>query len=238
MIELCCKKTAMYKICENHGEYTMYICKHFTLFQKDFSEICRIFICVFIAYTWYGDHILSPDIANEGSDTMENQREKQMDLSKIDWKKAALLALGALVVLLVILLCISISMRSHIQNKYANAREEIGEMAYTELYMLCQSFDQVSVPGVDVEDGLIPDMREYYLAAKTLNNVLVQCFGEKFGVLTEENLAAMDAAFEAYDVAFRAGKATDDAQAAMQSCVDMVRAVLTERFNDGSLLPG
>ena len=168
---------------------------------------------------------------------MEKRKEKKLDLSKINLKQAVILATGILIVVLVVLLCISNSMRSHMQSEYAGARDEIGEMAYTELYMLCQTFDQVTVPGVDIQDGLIPDMKEYYLAAQTLNNVLGDCFGEKYRVLTADNIAAVDAAFEAYDGAFRAGKATDDAQAAMQGCVDMIRNVLAERFNDGALRP-
>ena len=227
----------MHKMCEKVGEYTVYICKEFTMYRQEFAEICRIFICVFIAYTAYGEHMISPDSINEGSKIMEKQKEKRLDLSKIDLKKVGVLAVGILVAVLIALLCISVSMRSHIQNEYASAREETGELAYTELYMLCQTFDQVTVPGVDIQDGLIPDMQEYYLAAKTLNNVLAQAFGEKYVVLTQENINALDAAFEAYEMAFRTGKTTEDAQAAMQGCVDMVRGILVERFNDGTLRP-
>ena len=227
----------MYKICENNGEYTMYICEFFTLQRQEFREICRIFICVFIAYTWCGNHILSPYDANEGSDTMENSKEKKIDLSSVDLKKAGALAAGALIVVLIILLCITGGMRAHMQSAYANARDEIGEQIYTELYMFCQSFDQISVPGVDVQDGLIPDMKEYYQAAGTLNRALSRAFGERYTVLSQADTAALDAAFEAYDAAFRAGRSTDEAQAAMQGCVDMVRSILVERFNDGALWP-
>lgn len=54
-------------------------------------------------------------------------------------------------------------------------------------------------------------------------------------MLTEGELSALDSAFSAYDAAFRTGKSTDEAQAAMQSCVDMVRVILNEKFYDGSL---
>jgi len=36
----------------------MYICKFFTIYMQDFHLICRIFICVFIAYTRREAHIL------------------------------------------------------------------------------------------------------------------------------------------------------------------------------------
>lgn len=166
---------------------------------------------------------------------MENQKEKKPALAKMSSKKAGLLSVGITILALVILLCICVASRAHIQSEYAGAREEVGQSVYTELYMLCQTFDQVSVPGADVQDGIIPDMREHYLAAQTLNTVLGSAFGQRYEVLSAEQLAALDGAFEAYDAAFRTGKSTDEAQSAMQSCVDMVRAILNEKFYDGSL---
>ena len=101
--------------------------------------------------------------------------------------------------------------------------------------MLCQTFDQVNVPGQDVQNGVIPKMQDYYLSAQTLNTALGRAFGDKYQLLTAEHLSALDSAFEAYDSAFRAGKSTDDAQSAMQECMDMVRSVLDTRFRNGVL---
>ena len=41
----------MYKLCGNTGEYTLHLCNYFTIWVQDFDQICRIFICVFNAYT-------------------------------------------------------------------------------------------------------------------------------------------------------------------------------------------
>ena len=130
---------------------------------------------------------------------MGKKRRKSLNLSQIDRKQAACFGIALAFVALIVLLCITIAMRSHIQNEYAGARNEIGEHLYTELYMLCQTFDQVTVPGQDVE------------------------------------IADLDAAFDAYDTAFRAGHSTDDAQAAMQSCIDAVRELLSARYTGGNL---
>ena len=146
-----------------------------------------------------------------------------------------MLAVGGTMVLLIVLLCITINMRSHIQSEYSFARNEIGEEAYTELYMLCQTFDQVTVPGQDVQNVVIPKMQDYYLSAQTLNTALARAFGDRYELLSPDELSALDAAFEAYDSAFRAGKPTDDAQSAMQSCMDMVRSILDSRFRNGVL---
>lgn len=164
---------------------------------------------------------------------MEKRREKRLDLSGINLKKIGMIAAVAVVVVLVAALCITINMRSHIQNEYTAAKNEIGEQLYTELYMLCQTFDQVTVPGQDVQNGVIPKMKEYYLAAQTLNTAMVNGFGDRYMVLTGEHISVLDAAFEGYDAAFRAGKTTDAAQDAMKSCMEMVRTLLDSRFKDG-----
>lgn len=166
---------------------------------------------------------------------MERRRRKRVDLSQIDLKKAGAAIVVAALILLIALLCITISMRAHIQDAYTSARNEVGEQLYTELYMLCQTFDQVTVPGQDVQNVVIPTMQEYYLAARTLNEALTNAFGERYEVLSVENLSSLDGAFEAYDTAFRTGKSTDDAQATMDSCMGMVRSVLDSRFRDGKL---
>jgi len=166
---------------------------------------------------------------------MEKLRRKRLDLSRIDPRRMGVLAVGGALLLLIVLLCITINMRSHIQSEYTFARNEIGEEAYTELYMLCQTFDQVTVPGQDVQNVVIPTMQDYYLSAQTLNTALGRAFGDEYELLSPENLSALDAAFEAYDSAFRAGKPTGDAQNAMQSCMEMVRSILDGRFKNGVL---
>lgn len=166
---------------------------------------------------------------------MEKPMKKRLDLSRIDPRKAGALAIVGALALLIILLCISISSRAHMQSEYTDARNEIGEALYTELYMLCQTFDQVAVPGAEVQDVIIPGMRDCYLSGQALNTALKNAFGNRYAVLSENDIAALDAAFEAYDAAFRSGKPTDDAQAAMQACIDNVRAILLARYPSGTL---
>lgn len=168
---------------------------------------------------------------------MEKPAKKRLDLSKIDPKKAAVATAFGVVILLVVVLCITISSRAHIHSEYTNARNEIGEVLYTELYMLCQTFDQVTVPGAEIQDVIIPAMRDCYLSGQSLNTALKNAFGNRYAVLSENDVAQMDAAFEAYDTAFRSGKPTSDAQAAMQAGIDNIRAILLARYPAGILTP-
>ena len=163
---------------------------------------------------------------------------KELDLSRINWQKALRLAAYALCAALLIALCINISMRSHIQNQYAKAREELTDSIYTELYMFCQTFDQISVPGVDVQNELIPQMKDHFLAARTLNAAAAKAFGDATALLSGEEETAVDAAFTQYDAAFKTGKATDSAQSAMLSCVQRIRAALEARYPAAEALAG
>jgi len=164
---------------------------------------------------------------------MEKQRAKRPEMLKISPKIAGILIGCAAVIVLLVTLCISVVMRANIQSEYTQARNEIGEELYTQLYMLCQTFDQVTVPGQDLENVVIPMMEDYYLAAQTLNDVMGNAFGRKYSVLTQENASALERAFEAYKAAFRGGKTTEEAQQSMQECMNMVRSLLESRFRDG-----
>lgn len=168
---------------------------------------------------------------------MEKQRAKRLEMPKISPKTMAVLVGCGAVIVLLVMLCISVIMRTNIQSKYTQARNEIGEEMYTQLYMLCQTFDQVTVPGQDLENVVIPLMEDYSLAAQTLNDVMGNAFGRKYSVLTQENTAALERAFEAYDAAFRGGRTTEEAQNAMQECMNMIRTILESRFRDGIVQP-
>lgn len=162
---------------------------------------------------------------------------KELDLSKIDWRKAAKWVCAAALAL-VIMLCINISMRSHIQKRYAEARSELGDSIYTELYVMCQTFDQVTVPGVDVQYELLPNMKDRFLAARTLNTALGNAFGEKYSVLTADDESAVDNAFGQYDAAFKTGKPTDDAENAMRACTQRIRSILDAKYPNGESIAG
>ena len=71
--------------------------------------------------------------------------------------------LGIGMALLIIALLIMIILRSNIDAKYVKARNATGEALYNQLYMMCQTFDQVNVP--DQEATAIPIMKNYFLSA-------------------------------------------------------------------------
>ena len=166
---------------------------------------------------------------------MQKTKAKMPSLRRLTRRQALVCGGIALLAVLILLLCLSINMRSHIQNDYARVRNEFGESLYSNMYMMMQTFDMSNVPNADMENAILPQMKEYYNASTALNEAILKAYGEKYRVLSTENIAAIDKAFEAYESAFRDGGATDLAKANMQSCMETVRGLLSSRFSEGVL---
>jgi len=161
-------------------------------------------------------------------------------MGKIKEKAAALLknkriehtavVIGAALLCLILIACISIHMHSSMQRKYSSAAGEAQEQAFQSLIEMTQLFSRVDEPNVDVQNKLIPSLRAEYTAVQSLNETLVNGFGRKYAVLSEEQLAAFDAAFEEYAAAYRDGTATGLARDDMAECIAGVQAMIDERY--------
>lgn len=138
--------------------------------------------------------------------------------------------LGALLILLVCL-CISIHMRSNIQKKYSSAVMHMQDQVYQNLNNMSQLFSRVEDPNVDVRYKLIPELKAQYASASALCEVLNADAGRKDQILSAEQLAAFDAAFELYAEAYRSGSATGLAQADMAACIADVQEMVNAYFS-------
>lgn len=168
---------------------------------------------------------------------MLKAKAKMPAIGRIDGKKALTIAAVIAIVILIALLCISINMRSHIQNEYTTVKNQIGESLYSNMYMMMQTFDMASVPNADVQNVVIPQMKNYFIASTTLNDLLANTFGQKYTVMSSEQISVIEKAFSAYEKAFESSSSTDLAYTDMQSCMEMVRELLTSRFSEGFLKP-
>ena len=153
-------------------------------------------------------------------------------------KKAIVVGCAAVILALIIALCISINMRSNMQRQYTAARDAAGEALYSNLYILMQSFDMTSVPNTYVQNVILPQMREYYIASVTLNNLITQTYGQRYTVLTEADISNLTSAFTAYEAAYRNNTATDLAQSNMRACMDRIKELLNTRYSQGVLRAG
>lgn len=153
-------------------------------------------------------------------------------------KKAIVVAVAVLLVALIAALCISINMRANIQDEYAAARNKAGEALYSNLYILMQTFDMTNVPNTDVQNVILPQMRDYFNASVTLNSLITQTYGPRYTVLTDADLNDINAAFTSYEAAYRNNASTDLAQSNMRACMERVKELLNSRFSQGVLKAG
>ena len=170
---------------------------------------------------------------------MENVRAGMRAFSRLSSrKKAVAVTVACLILALVITLCISIGMRANIQREYTAARNRAGEALYSNLYILMQTFDMTKVPNTDVKGAILPQMRDYYIASITLNNLISNTYGPRYAVLTETDIEDLTNAFTGYERAYTNNTSTDLAQSNMQLCMDRVRELLNSRFSQGVLKAG
>ena len=170
---------------------------------------------------------------------MEKIKAKLPELAALNQREKALLCvIAGLVVALIVVTCISINIRLNMQQEYTEVRDKLGESLYSHLYMLTQTFDMTAVPNADVRNSIIPQMKNYFIAATTLNEQLANSFGPRYQVLTDSDISTIRTTFNAYDAAFRSDAPTDLAQADMQACIQRVRELLNSRYNEGILKAG
>lgn len=170
---------------------------------------------------------------------MESLKSGIRGFSGMDARNKVFVAVAlALIVALVVALCISIGMRANIQREYTAAREKAGSALYDNLFILMQTFDSTAVPNIDVQGAILPQMRSYYIASVTLNNLLAQTYGSRYAVLNEADLESLTGAFTAYEAAYQNNTATDLARADMQLCMERIKELLNTRYSQGELKPG
>lgn len=132
--------------------------------------------------------------------------------------------------LLLVCVCITFIMRSNIHRRYTTAASQMQEQAYQELIAMTELFARIDDPAVDVQNKLIPELKTRYQSAAALNTALTEGFGPESAVLSDEQTAAFNNAFNEYSDAYRQGLATGLAKADMTACIQQVQAMIDERY--------
>lgn len=136
----------------------------------------------------------------------------------------------AVVLALVLITCISVFMRMHIQGKYSSAAVQMQEQTYQALVNMTELFSRVEEPNVDVQNKLIPLLKGEYSTVVSLNSALADNFGKRYAVLSKKQIEAFDAAFAEYEEAYRIGNATGLAQDDMAACLAEVQEMIDDRY--------
>lgn len=145
-------------------------------------------------------------------------------------------ALGVIVALIVAL-CITSNARANMHREYAAVRDRAGANLYSNLNLMTQTFDMVDVPTADVQNAILPQMKELFHAAVALNQLLSQAYSSRYALLSDADIASVESAFDAYDEAYRTESSTDLARSNMQACMSRVRELLSTRYVSGVLKP-
>ena len=170
---------------------------------------------------------------------MEKSNFDIRDFSKGSARNKVIAIAGlALIVVLIVALCISIGMRTNIQREYTAARDQAGKALYDNLFILMQTFDSTALPNIDVRNAILPQMRDYYIASVTLNNLLAQTYGSRYAVLSDADISDLTSAFTSYETAYKNNTSTDLARSNMQLCMDRVKELLNTRYSQGVLKAG
>jgi hypothetical protein len=170
---------------------------------------------------------------------MESLKSEIRGFSGLDARKKVIVIVALSAILaLIIALCISIGIRANIQREYTAARNKTGAALYDNLFILMQTFDSTAVPNIDVRNAILPQMRSYYIASITLNNLLGEVYGSRYAVLNEADLESLTNAFTAYEAAYQNNVSTDLARADMQLCMDRIKELLNTRYSQGVLKAG
>ncbi len=169
---------------------------------------------------------------------MEAPKENGLEKSRLSTRTILRIAAIAIAALLLIGFCISISLYNNMQGRYTNARNELGDAVYQNLYMMRHKGDELSLAGADVQGSVLPTMKEYFVIARAMDDALHEIYGNRYTVMRADQLNALQAAYDAYDAAFKGGRDTTAARDQLLAALGQVDQLLTERFDaQGRLLP-
>ncbi len=146
------------------------------------------------------------------------------------------IAILALALALIAVICIFSGSLANIHSEYAQARNELGISVYSYLNTMYGTYQSAGQPGADLQNSLLPSMRQSYGNAQTLDDAMTRCYGPAYQVLTATVRAAFNDAFSAYESAFRMGKSTSVADNSMEACMNSLESILLTRFDKNNAI--
>lgn len=148
-------------------------------------------------------------------------------LKGINRKQATIGAIA----LLLILVCILSIMQMNMHRKYTSVAEGITEQIFQNLSTMEELFSYVDQENIDVRNKLIPQMRMQYTAVKELNTVLINNYGIRYAVLSQQQLDDFDAAFKEYNTAIDSGLSLNLARDDMAILLSQVQDMINAHYN-------
>lgn len=118
------------------------------------------------------------------------------------------------------------------------SEESLISSVYASITSLERSYEAMSLPGADVENDILPKMRLNLNAAKTVNKILVDVYGDDRAVLSDDMFTQIDESISYMESVIEMGKSQDDAKTQMGQCMEKVQIAMMQRFpQDTSMMP-
>ena len=167
---------------------------------------------------------------------MEAHKAKDRGIPKISTRLILRIAAIAVAAAMVAALCISIFNTRNIQSRYTAVRNALGDEVYQNLYMMIRRGEELGLAGADVQGTVLPAMKEYFIVARAFDRCLGASYGSRYAVLSEDELSALQRAFDAYDAAFKGGRSTDEPMAQLTQTLARVSETLALRYDEAGVL--
>ena len=106
----------------------------------------------------------------------------------------------------------------------------------TDLNMALRTFDEASLPKVDLAGEVVPGMRMYLYAADTANEVLVDQYGQGASLLDENLYQQITLALDDIEKRVAKGQSTDSALTQLGQYMATLKTNMESKFSYNNLL--
>ena len=106
----------------------------------------------------------------------------------------------------------------------------------TDLNMALRTFDQASLPSVDLAGDVVPGMRQYLYAASSFNEVLVSQYGQNASFVDENLYRQINLALDDIEKLVVKGQSTDNALSQLSQYMATLKTTMEEKFSFNNLL--
>ncbi|MDL2206276.1 hypothetical protein LJC33_05125 [Eubacteriales bacterium OttesenSCG-928-N13] len=144
--------------------------------------------------------------------------------------------LCALVLALAIALTVVSVMKARSDRLVYDSREELRTGIQNDLTMIMRTYDQFTLPRVDVAGSLLPTIRTHLYSAYSLNNVLIDVYGMDASIVSHEFYTTVSNAIDQTNREIEAGQRVDFTENPMTACMAEMELLLVNSFGEGSLL--
>ena len=129
--------------------------------------------------------------------------------------------------------------RSNAMKRLDRTREALTASIQDNMNQVLNQYDGMARKNnTAIAEDVLPGMQQHMYAARTLNALLTESFGEKYSVFSPELYSSFEEAVAAYEKQISMGQSTTDAAEQMNRCMSGIETALNDRFGtDGLLAP-